>query len=193
MSDRNLSRHPILRAIYDASQAIERCGASPELTHAAVLTAALSEHAAALLDERDALQAKIDLLCAPVSPSNLRDLGAFLANLLDEDRWPAAERRLNAALSERASLIAERDDLAHDVKRHLAIVASVEAERDAAIRRAEALAVVLRDARAAIAPPSVVFAAGYPLPAHLRMTAERAQLLGRIDAVLGAARAEEER
>lgn len=67
---------------------------------------------------RDALQAEIDLLRAPVSPSNLRDLGEFLANLLDEDRWPAAERWLNAALSERASLIAERD---------------------AAIRRAEAL------------------------------------------------------
>lgn len=58
---------------------------------------------------RDALQAEIDLLRAPVSPSNLRDLGEFLANLLDEDRWPAAERWLNAALAERASLIAERD------------------------------------------------------------------------------------
>lgn len=48
-----LSRHPLLRAIYDVIQAIERCGASPELTAAVTLAGELSEPAAMILDERD--------------------------------------------------------------------------------------------------------------------------------------------
>lgn len=79
--------------------------ANAAMKRALAAEAALAERT----KERDALLREIDLLRASVSPSNLRDLGEFLANLLDEDRWPAAERWLNAALSERASLIAERD------------------------------------------------------------------------------------
>lgn len=52
----SLSRHPILRAIYNTIQTIERCGASPELTGAVILAAELSEQAAAILDERDTLR-----------------------------------------------------------------------------------------------------------------------------------------
>lgn len=55
----NLYRHPILQAIYDVMQAIELCGASPELTEAVVLAGKLSEQAATILDERDALRAKL--------------------------------------------------------------------------------------------------------------------------------------
>ena len=55
------------------------------------------------------LEIELDVLREPVSPSNLRDLGKYLARMLDEDRWPVAERFLNAALSERLALIDERD------------------------------------------------------------------------------------
>ena len=53
-----LSRHPILMAIYDAVQAVEKCGASTELTDAVILTGKLSEQAATLLDtiERQAIE-----------------------------------------------------------------------------------------------------------------------------------------
>jgi len=49
----NLSRHPILRSIYDVAQAIEACGASEQLTRAVTLAGQLSEQAATILDERD--------------------------------------------------------------------------------------------------------------------------------------------
>lgn len=65
------------------------------------------------------------------------------------------------------------------------------AERDALRATVANLVTVLTDARAALCPPSVRFEAGYPLPAHLRITSERAQLLGRIDAAIDAARAKE--
>lgn len=48
--NRNLSRHPIIQAIHDACLAVEKCGASPELTHAVTLVAALKEQAHCLLD-----------------------------------------------------------------------------------------------------------------------------------------------
>lgn len=49
-----LTRHPILRAIHDVMQAIEACGASPELTRAVILAGRLSEPAATILDAHDA-------------------------------------------------------------------------------------------------------------------------------------------
>lgn len=58
----NLKRHPILRAIYDAVQAIEECGASTKLTDAVYATTRLSEMAATLLDERDAALADAQTL-----------------------------------------------------------------------------------------------------------------------------------
>lgn len=55
----DLQRHPILRAIYDVMRAIERCGASPELTEAVVLAGRLSEQAATILDELDLARAEL--------------------------------------------------------------------------------------------------------------------------------------
>lgn len=64
-------------------------------------------------------------------------------------------------------------------------------ERDALRAKVEELRALLRDCRAAIAPPSVVFRAGFPMPAHLAITHERAQLIGCIDAAIDAARGKE--
>lgn len=49
--NRTLSRHPIIQAIHDACLAVEKCGASPELTNAVCMVAALKDQAHALLDQ----------------------------------------------------------------------------------------------------------------------------------------------
>lgn len=50
----NISRDPLLRAIYDAAQAVEACGASEALTAAVIAVTAIYQHAERVLDERDA-------------------------------------------------------------------------------------------------------------------------------------------
>lgn len=60
--NRNLSRHPIIQAIHDACLAIEKCGASPELTHAVTLVAALKEQAHCLLDKLDSASIGLPVL-----------------------------------------------------------------------------------------------------------------------------------
>lgn len=60
-TNRNLSRHPLVMAIYEAALAVEACGASPELTAASVKVCALMEKAHDLLDQLEALPATIAL------------------------------------------------------------------------------------------------------------------------------------
>ncbi len=48
-----LDRDPLLRAIYDATQAVEACGASEALTAAVMAVTAIYQHADRVLDERD--------------------------------------------------------------------------------------------------------------------------------------------
>jgi len=55
----NINRDPLLRAIYDAAQAVEACGASEALTAAVMAVTAIYQHANRVLDERDALRAKL--------------------------------------------------------------------------------------------------------------------------------------
>lgn len=50
----NINRDPLLRAIYDAAQTIEACGASEALTAAVMAVTAIHQHAERVLDERDA-------------------------------------------------------------------------------------------------------------------------------------------
>lgn len=54
----NLSKHPLLKQIYDACQAVEVCGASVLLTDAVTQVSALSKPVEALIDELEALKAK---------------------------------------------------------------------------------------------------------------------------------------
>ena len=56
----NLSRHPVLRAIYGASQAIEKCGASRELTDAVMAVTALYAPAEGLLDHIASLERQLE-------------------------------------------------------------------------------------------------------------------------------------
>lgn len=56
----NLSRHPVLRAIYGASQAIEKCGASRELTDAVMAVTALYAPADGLLDRIASLERQLE-------------------------------------------------------------------------------------------------------------------------------------
>lgn len=56
----NLSRHPVLRAIYGASQAIEKCGASRELTDAVMAVTALYAPAEGLLDRIASLERQLE-------------------------------------------------------------------------------------------------------------------------------------
>lgn len=56
----NLSRHPVLRAIYGASQAIEKCGASRELTDAVMAVTALYAPAEGLLDHIASLEWQLE-------------------------------------------------------------------------------------------------------------------------------------
>lgn len=57
----NINRDPLLRAIYDAAQAVEACGASEALTAAVMAVTAIYQHAERVLDARDAALARIDL------------------------------------------------------------------------------------------------------------------------------------
>lgn len=56
----NISRDPLLRAIYDATQAIEACGASEALTAAVMAVTAIYQHAERVLDERGAALARAE-------------------------------------------------------------------------------------------------------------------------------------
>ena len=49
----DISKHPILRQIYELCQAIEACGASPELTTAVTLATDLFKPAEALIDSKE--------------------------------------------------------------------------------------------------------------------------------------------
>jgi len=55
----SLNRHPLLRGIHDACQAVEVCGASTALTSAVTKVGDLMEPARVLLDERDSLRAEV--------------------------------------------------------------------------------------------------------------------------------------
>lgn len=89
------------------------------------------------------------------------------------------------ASDDRASRLAGwHDDEVKRADRAESALARVTLERDEARRDAERLRGVLMEAAAELTPPSVRFEAGYPLPAHLRMSAGRAALLGRIAAAL---------
>ena len=56
----NINRDPLLRAIYDATQAVEACGCSEALTAAVTAVTALYQHANRVLDERDAARARVE-------------------------------------------------------------------------------------------------------------------------------------
>lgn len=56
----NLYRHPLFIQIYELTQQIEKCGASPELTEAVIKASALNESVAKLIDERDKLLRSFD-------------------------------------------------------------------------------------------------------------------------------------
>ena len=63
----------------------------------------LRERVARLEGERDDALTFLDNAVSK-SPQPLKDLGAYLASLLDEDQWPQAERYLNAAVKSFAAL-----------------------------------------------------------------------------------------
>lgn len=68
----NLSRHPVLRAIYGASQAIEKCGASRELTDAVMAVTALYAPAEGLLDHIASLERQLEDAKAQFRAETLR-------------------------------------------------------------------------------------------------------------------------
>lgn len=70
----------------------------------------LQEYMTKLVAERDAAQLFLDNSISK-APEPLRELGKYLADLLDEDQWPTAERFLNAALDPER-LVAWEDVLA---------------------------------------------------------------------------------
>lgn len=108
----DIQRHPILLAIYDVMQAIERCGASPELTDAIVLAVRLNKQAATILDELDVARAELDRVREALQPA--RDALAAIDSSTDEARqrtgrmaedacFYAAQRALMALDAARAS------------------------------------------------------------------------------------------
>ncbi len=79
--NRNLSRHPIIQAIHDACLAVEKCGASPELTEAVCMVAALKDQAHALLDQIPAA------IALPVMDL-MSDGGSIETSEADSKPWP---------------------------------------------------------------------------------------------------------
>jgi hypothetical protein len=77
----NLSRHPIMRAIYDACQAVEACGASVALTAAVTAVGNITPHAERLLDEweRECRDADEVLRALGLSPAEYRTEGGSLS------------------------------------------------------------------------------------------------------------------
>lgn len=71
---------------------------------AADLLESLSARLAELEAERDDALAFLDNAISD-APEPLKTLGAWLANLLDEDLWPTAERHLNAAVKSLADTL----------------------------------------------------------------------------------------
>lgn len=100
----NLSRHPILRAIYEATRAVDELPLATEAATAAVtLVGVLAERAATILDENDAQGERI--------------------KELERERDEARQ---------------QRDSVTRDYFKQQRRADTNEAERDAAIRRAEA-------------------------------------------------------
>lgn len=88
-TNRNLSRHPLVMAIYEATLAVEACGASPELTAAVIKVSKLKDAAHDLLDQLEARPATIAL---PVV-----DLGQSLeTSEADARPWPDLGARLSS-------------------------------------------------------------------------------------------------
>lgn len=79
----DISKHPLIKQAYEVCQAIEKCGASVELTYAVTKASALMQgiaNAVSLLDELDAAAKRIAELSA--SHTNLREAMAGIHNTI---------------------------------------------------------------------------------------------------------------
>lgn len=69
----NLYEHPLYQQIYDASQAVEACGASVPLTNAVCKVSALYEPVKALVDRVKELETQLEeARAAHIPQENLR-------------------------------------------------------------------------------------------------------------------------
>ncbi len=58
----DISKHPILKQGYDVIQAIEKCGASEELTNAVIAASELLEQVEKLVDDNKILKERVEEL-----------------------------------------------------------------------------------------------------------------------------------
>lgn len=88
-TNRNLNRHPLVMAIYEATLAVEACGASPELTAAVIKVSELKDAAHDLLDQLESRPATIALPVVDLDQS-------LETSEADAQPWPDLGARLSS-------------------------------------------------------------------------------------------------